>query len=93
MSKQMLWLFGLSFIAAIALQFLTAGAATRFDLGSAIGSAAMFVFIPCIASTIPAFIYWIFKRQRMPELTVVIWVLWGLFALMSIAGSMMLGGK
>ncbi len=34
------------------------------------------MIIPLIVASIPAFIYWLFKRHSMPNIMTVIWIIW-----------------
>ena len=43
-------------------------------------------------SLIPAGIYWLFKRRRMPYLSVVVWGLWGVLALAYLIMALRLSG-
>ena len=48
--------------------------------GGAVGQSIGVIAIACFASMIPAGIYWLFKRNRMPGLTPLIWVVWAIFS-------------
>lgn len=45
-------------------------------LGSAFGTSIGMIAGACLFSMVPGGIYWLFKRQRMPGLTGLIWIIW-----------------
>ena len=58
-------------------------------VGYVIGSALAAVGVAIIISLIPAGIYWLIKRKRMPGLNITIWILWGSIAILSLIGNLM----
>ena len=55
-----------------------------YVFGRALGS----VGIAVIIGLIPAGIYWIVKRNTMPRLNIVIWMLWAVVSITSLLGNM-----
>ena len=58
------------------------------SIGVILGSASATVGIAIILSFIPAVVYWLFKRKRMPGLNITIWLLWGVFAAINLVGGL-----
>lgn len=58
-------------------------------IGYVIGSALGTVGIAIVISLIPAGMYWLLKRKRMPGLNITIWVLWCLIAALSLVGNLL----
>lgn len=58
-------------------------------IGYIVGSALAAVGIAIVIALIPAGIYWVIKRKRMPGLATTIWVLWGSVAVLSLIGNLM----
>jgi hypothetical protein len=73
-------------VSALALGVNISGSA---GIGYLVGSALTTVGIAIIVSLIPAGIYWLIKRKRMPGLNITIWVLWVLIAVLSLVGNLM----
>lgn len=79
MSQNLVFLLIASFIAATISAILKG--LTVYSLaviGYIIGMALGIVGLSIVVSLIPAGVYWLFKRRRMPGLTLLIWSLWGL---------------
>lgn len=90
MSKQMVALLLVSILFGVISSMLlgvniTSSAGIGYVFGRGLGTVGLAVII----ALIPAGIYWLFKRKQMPGLTITIWALWGLFAVLSLAGNMM----
>lgn len=75
-----------SVISALALGINISGSS---GIGYIIGNAIGTVGAAMIISLIPAGIYWLATRKPMPGLSIVIWVLWGLIAAISLTGNLM----
>jgi len=58
-------------------------------MGYIVGSAAATIGFAVILAAIPAGIYWLFKRKRMPGINGTIWALWFIVSSLSLAGNML----
>ena len=76
-------------VAAISALMLGHNIAGAAGIGYVVGMALGSVGIAVILVGIPAGIYWLFARKRMPGLTISIWVLWALVAILSLIGNLM----
>ncbi|MEE9614467.1 MAG: hypothetical protein V3W31_05865 [Thermodesulfobacteriota bacterium] len=46
------------------------------EVSGAVGLSIVVIAFACLVAMVPAGIYWIAKRKRMPGLTVLIWIAW-----------------
>lgn len=76
-------------VSAVSVIFLGVNVISPEGIVIVVARALGNVGLAVVVALIPAGIYWLFKRKRMPGLTVAIWVLWGLIAVLSLAGNMM----
>lgn len=90
MSKNIIFLLSAALItSAISAIVLGDGIFSFVGMGTVIGMAAAAVGLAIIIALIPAAIYWVFKRKRMPGLNITIWILWGLISASSLVGNLM----
>ncbi|MFL0801188.1 MAG: hypothetical protein K6L80_12105 [Agarilytica sp.] len=90
MSKNIIFLLAAALVvSAVSAIILGQSISSAAGIGFVIGMAAGTVGIAAILAFIPAGIYWLFKRKRMPGLNITIWVLWGLIAVLSLVGNLM----
>lgn len=88
----MLKQFTILFIASITLSVVSAvlsgfNPASPEGLGFITGGVLGPVMAAVILASIPAGIYWLFKRKRMPGFMIVIWAIWGIIVLLGILGN------
>lgn len=90
MSKNYIFLV----LAALAMAVISAMLAQQnlFSLdgmGYVVGSAAAAIGIAVVVAAIPAGVYWLVKRKRMPGLSATIWVLWFLVSSLGLFGNVL----
>ncbi len=77
--KNQLWAMAIISLAiGYALHAGGVGKPPAVAFGGAVGQSIGVIAIACLASMVPASIYWLFKRNRMPGLTPLIWVVWAI---------------
>lgn len=89
MSKNLALLLVASLIAAvISAVILGENLSGAMGAGYVVGSALVTVAAAVIIAAIPAGIYWLVKRRRMPGLNAAIWVAWVLIFALTLAGNL-----
>lgn len=66
----------LSVVIGLALHFGIAGKPLFVAFGMAVGQSIPLIAMVCLVPMVPAGIYWLIKRKRMPGLSPLIWILW-----------------
>ena len=91
MSKNLGILLGLSLVlsAIVGSLFLGIRVSSPAGIGWVVGYSLGLILISIILCGIPAGIYWLLKRKKMPGFAISIWIVWGLVFVMATLGNML----